>query len=235
MAVVIHSHQMCPMSDRCASSSDHAEGQVRSFPHIRNQKWKFSYPNKLCFLSCLSMHSGLIATTFQTLCYFVHLPSSTFGVFPQVSSAIFKRFCTLRDFQWVSDLLNSFPFVYLPSSTFRLFSRLSSMTKSGSATISKSMTNKKPKDTIYNICKLYEKLSMLQSRSANRTQLRLHSYLLLRFRDMNVIHHLYPPPCLFCGDIAPIFAKTTGLRKENWHISILSVPAPNTRKRFNHN
>jgi hypothetical protein len=148
MKIVSHSNQICPIPHRCASSSDDEEGHVRPFPHIRNQKWKLPYFNKLYFLSCLSMHSALIVTTFQTLCCIVHLPSSTFGVFPQVSSTIFKRLCPFRDFRWVSDLLNSFPFVYLPLSTFRLFSRLSSMTKSGSVTSSESMTNKKSKYTI---------------------------------------------------------------------------------------
>jgi hypothetical protein len=68
------------------------------------------------------------------------------------------------------------------------------MTKGGSAIASESMTNKSSKYTIYTLCKLYEKLSMLRSRSSYRTQLKLHSYLLLRFRGVHVPSCLFHPP-----------------------------------------
>jgi hypothetical protein len=63
-------------------------------------------------------------------------------------------------------------------------------------------------------CKLYEKLSMLRPRSSNRTQLRLHSHLLLRFRDMHVPYHVFPPLRFSCEDIVPTLGLTTGLAKK---------------------
>jgi hypothetical protein len=59
---------------------------------------------------------------------------------------------------------------------------------------------------------------MLRPRSSDRTQLRSHLYLLLRFRDMHVWYRFFPPLWFSSGDIAPIFAHTTGLKKEKSHI-----------------
>jgi hypothetical protein len=112
----------------------------------------------------------------------------------QPSSGFFWPFSTFCDVQW---LLNSIrfdefvpmPFLVRPSLFLLILTVFDEKVYIGN--IRESMANKKSKYTFSNPCKLYEKL--LRSRSSNITQFRLHLYLLLRFREMHVPYHLFPP------------------------------------------
>jgi hypothetical protein len=91
--------------------------------------------------------------------------------------------------------------------------------------IPESMTNKRSKYTIYNIklCELYEKLSILPPPSSNRTQLRLHSNLLLRFGDVHVLLWFIPASVILLWKYRPdICGHDSSQKEEVTHITSTS-------------
>jgi hypothetical protein len=86
-----------------------------------------------------------------------------------------------------------------------------SMTKRRSPIVRESTTSQT--SNIYNLCKLYEKLSMLEPRSSSRTQLRLYSSLFLIFRDRNVPLSFIPSPVLLLGRYRPDICRYDSKKK----------------------